>query len=177
MATVATRRHTDTGWWLKQGAIGGVIAGVAFAMFEMLATALLNGAAAFFMPLRMIGAIALGPGALQPGYSLLTAGLVGMVIHMMLALVFGIVFALLVAYVPALANSPMALLAAASAYGLLLWLVNFYLIAPVVGWTWFAMANPVVQFIAHTFFYGTVLGIYLDRIGFAAPRPTALSAI
>lgn len=164
MATIATRRHTDTGWWLKQGAIGGVIAGVAFAMFEMLATALLNGAAAFFMPLRMIGAIALGPGALQPGYSLLTAGLVGMVIHMMLALVFGIVFALLVAYVPALASSPMALLAAASAYGLLLWLVNFYLIAPAMGWVWFGESNPVVQFLAHTFMFGAALGLYLDRV-------------
>ena len=164
MATIATRRHTDTGWWLKQGAIGGVIAGVALAMFDMLATALLNGAAAFFMPLRMIGAIALGPGALQPGYSLLTAGLVGMVIHMMLAVVFGIVFALLVAYVPALASSPMALLAAASAYGLLLWLVNLYLIAPAMGWVWFGESNPVMQFLAHTFMFGAALGLYLDRV-------------
>jgi len=164
MATVATRGHTDTGWWLKQGAIGGVIAGVVIAMFEMLATALLNGAAAFFMPLRMIGAIALGPGALQPGYSLLTAGLVGMVIHMMLALVFGVVFALLVAYVPALASSSMALLAAASAYGLLLWLVNYYLIAPAMGWVWFGESNPVMQFLAHTFMFGAVLGLYLDRV-------------
>ncbi len=130
MATTATRRHADTGWWVKQGAIGGAVAGIIFAMFEMLATALLNGAAAFFMPLRMIGAIVLGQGALQPSYPLLTAGLVGLVVHMMLSVVFGIVFALLVAYVPALANSALALLAAASTYGLLLWLVNFYISSP-----------------------------------------------
>ena len=164
MATMATGRHADTGWWVKQGAIGGAIAGIVFAMFEMLATALMNGAAAFFMPLRMIGAIVLGQGALQPSYPLLTAGLAGMVVHMMLSVVFGIVFALLVASVPALASSTMALLAAASAYGLLLWLVNFYLIAPAAGWVWFTESNPVVQFLAHTVMFGTALGFYLDRV-------------
>ncbi len=164
MATMDTRRHTDTGWWVKQGAIGGVIAGLVFSMFEMIVAAVLNGAAAFFMPLRMIGAIVLGQGALQPSYPLLTAGLVGIVVHMMLSVIFGIVFALLVSYVPALANSTMALLAAASAYGLLLWLVNFYIIAPTAGWVWFTNSNPVVQFLAHTLMFGTALGFYLDRV-------------
>ncbi|MGH2382721.1 MAG: hypothetical protein ACRDG7_16090 [Candidatus Limnocylindria bacterium] len=36
-------------------------------------------------------------------------------------------------------------------------------IAPIGGWTWFPEGtNALVQFIAHTFFYGTVLGIYLN---------------
>ncbi len=127
--------------------------------------ALLNGPAAFFMPLRMIGAIALGEQALQPGYALLTAAIVGLLVHMMLSVVFGIVFALLVATVPALASPSMLLLVAASAYGLVLWLVNFYAIAPAAGWRWFpTKTNPVVQFIAHTFFFGTALGLYLDRV-------------
>jgi hypothetical protein len=26
------------------------------------------------------------------------------------------------------------------------------------------MANPVQQFVSHTFFFGTVLGIYFDRV-------------
>ncbi len=43
---------------------------------------------------------------------------------------------------------------------LLLWLVNFYVVAPVL-FPWFLMANPVVQFLAHTFFFGTVLGLSL----------------
>lgn len=52
--------------------------------------------------------------------------------------------------------------------GLPLWLVNFYIIAPAV-FPWFTNANPVVQFLAHTFFFGTALGIYLERV-----RPTAV---
>jgi hypothetical protein len=56
-----TGTPTDLGWWVKQGAIGGIIAGIVFALFEMIAAALMMGADAFVMPLRMIGAIALGP--------------------------------------------------------------------------------------------------------------------
>lgn len=164
MATMQTRQQTDTGWWAKQGAIGGVIAGLVFAMFEMIMAALLNGANAFFMPLRMIGATVLGQEALQPSYSLLTAGFVGLVVHMMLSIAFGTVFALLVSALPMLANSPSLLLVAASVSGLLLWLVNFYVIAPALGWNWFpTRTNPLVQFLAHTVMYGTVLGFYLDR--------------
>ncbi len=44
--------------------------------------------------------------------------------------------------------------------GLLLWLVNFYVIAP-VAFPWFGMADPVVQFIAHAFFFGTAPGSLL----------------
>lgn len=34
------------------------------------------------------------------------------------------------------------------------------MIAP-FAFPWFGMANPVVQFFAHTFFFGTVLGLLL----------------
>ena len=163
MATVATERRTDFGWWVKQGALGGLIAGIVFAIFEMIMAAILKDA--FFGPLRMIGGIALGSEALQPSYALTTAVVVGIVVHMINSIVFGLIFGLIVAAVPALARTTTILVVAASVYGLLLWLVNFYLIAPIAGWNWFpTMTNPVVQFFAHTFFFGSVLGIYLDRL-------------
>ena len=35
---------------------------------------------------------------------------------------------------------------------------HFYVIAPLFGWTWFPNdTNPIVQFVAHAFFFGTVL--------------------
>ena len=163
-----------TNQWIKHGILGGILGGLAIAAFDMVSAAVLMGLQAFFGPLREISGIVLGPQALEPTYPLLTAALVGVLTHMTLSIIYGIAFAGVVAAVPQLRASSMILVIAASLFGLAIWLVNFYLIAPVVGWTWFAMANPVVQFIAHTFFYGTVLGIYLDRIGFAAPRPTAL---
>lgn len=50
-----TERHEEG---LRQGAIAGIVAGIVFAAFEMIVSALVMGPAAFFMPLRMIGAIA-----------------------------------------------------------------------------------------------------------------------
>ena len=50
------------------------------------------------------------------------------------------------------------------AFGTVLWLVNFYLIAPVAGWTWFPeRTDPVVQFLAHAFFFGCTAGWMLGH--------------
>ncbi|MCZ7571243.1 MAG: hypothetical protein M5U01_22070 [Ardenticatenaceae bacterium] len=128
------------------------------------------GPDAFFMPLRMIGAMALGQEALEPSYPLLTAAVAGIVVHMLLSILYGAIFAAIVGAIPAFASSGFMLLVATSTFGLALWVINFYLIAPVAGWNWFpTQTNPIVQFFAHTFFYGTALGLYLiwarDRAG------------
>ena len=153
--TAATPR--DMKWGLRQGALWGIVAGLLTAAFEMMASAFLMGIGAFFMPLRMIGAIVLGPAALDPGYSLLTAGSVGVIVHMMLSIVYGMVFGALVA---STLRGPAAVVGLGSLFGLVLWLVNFYVIAP-MAFPWFLEASPIVQFIAHTFFFGTVLGYSL----------------
>lgn len=158
----ANQGQLGSGWWWKHAAIAGVIAGIVFAMFEMIMAALLKGA--FFGPLRMISAIVLGPAAITPDYPAVTAIVVGIVVHMVLSIIFGIVFAAIVSFVPQLARSTTVLLVTASIFGLALWLVNFYVLAPVFGWNWFpTQTNPIVQFFAHTFFFGTVLGWYLSR--------------
>ena len=160
MATVGTPAHQNLGWWIKHGALGGLIAGVIFALFEMLMAALLQEA--FFGPLRMIGATVLGQQALQPGYPLAGAAIVGLLVHMILSVAYGVVFALLLAYAPTLARTRLVVGTAAGLYGLLLWLVNFYVVAPLAGWTWFPnRTNPIVQVVAHAVFFGTALGLYL----------------
>jgi len=166
MATTSmTGTHLDTSRWVKQGMLGGVIAGLVFAMFEMVMAALMNGAEAFFMPLGMIGAMVLGSEALDPGYPLATAALAGAAVHMVMSGMFGMVFGLLASAVPALARSTGALVIAASVFGLLLWLVDFYVVAPAAGWDWFPNGtNETVQFLAHAVFFGAVLGLYLDRV-------------
>ena len=56
-----------------------------------------------------------------------------------------------------------------SILGIGLWLANFYVIANIGGWVWFPdKSNAIVQFFAHTFFFGAVLGLYLN----AAARRT-----
>jgi hypothetical protein len=123
----------------------------------------MNGASAFFMPLRMIAAMVLGKQALDPSYSLLTVVAVGLPVHMMLSAIFGVILALLFVYIPALARSATARLVVATLYGFALWIVNFYVIARAAGWSWFPdNTNAVVELIAHTVMFGTVLGIALN---------------
>jgi hypothetical protein len=158
-------------WWVKHGVIAGVLGGITFVVYEMVFVLLTRGAHAVLMPLRLIGAIALGQRALDPGYSLLVSGGVGAVVHLMFSALFGVVFALLAWVVPALWESTPALLASASAWGLLVWAVNFHLIAPWAGLAWLpGRSTPWVPFLAHTFGFGTVLGIYLDSV---VERPRA----
>jgi hypothetical protein len=159
MTTILSR--ADIGWWLRHGAIGGFVAGIPFALFEMAAAAMMMGAEATTMPLRMIGAIALGADALEPSFPLLTAAGAGIVLHMALSTVYGLAFGVAVGALPVL-RSPGLLIAAGVAYGLALWVVNFFLIAPVAGWKWFPnQTDPIVQIVAHGLIFGAVLGGYL----------------
>jgi hypothetical protein len=162
---------TSTATWVRAGAVSGAIAGVVFAMFEMIMAAVLNGTEAFFMPLRMIGAIGLGTSALDPATSLLSAGAAGLVIHMALSMMYGVAVAGIIAKVGTLAQSTLSVVAVASAAGFALWILNFFVLAGVFGWNWFPDSqNVAVQFVAHTVMYGSVLGLLLDRFAFRSAR-------
>lgn len=88
--------------------------------------------------------------------------------HLALSALYGAVFGGLVALVAALRSSVGVLVLAGSLYGLALWLVNFYVIAP-VAFAWFQDANAAVQFVAHVFFFGALLGGILSRSARVAP--------
>ena len=149
--------------WMAHAIPLGLMAGLGFVAFEMLAAGSQLGMERLFMPLRMIGAIVLGAQALQPSYSLLAAATTGMVVHLILSVAFAVLFVALFQPTPTVRSSRQLLLAGCL-YGVLLWVINFYVIAPVLGWTWFAeRTNPAVQFIAHTFFYGCTLSYLLLR--------------
>jgi hypothetical protein len=152
--------------WLAAGAVFGVVAGVFFALFEMVVAWQMGDG--FWMPLRMIGAILIGADALEPTYSLAGAAIAGAVLHMTLSTLYRAVFAGIAA-VGGLLSRPV-LVAAATVYGLALWLVNFYVIA-LFAFEWFQDADPLVQFLAHTFVYGSLLGLLL-----AAVRPAVREA-
>jgi hypothetical protein len=170
-STAIAAQRTGTSTWVRTGLIGGVVAGIVFAMFEMIMAAVLNGGEAFFMPLRMIGAIGLGTSALDPSSSILSAGAAGLVIHMALSMTYGVMVAGLIALVPSLSRSTASVLVVSSVAGFALWIVNFFILAGVFGWHWFPDSqNVAVQFVAHTFLFGTVLGVILDRFAFRANR-------
>lgn len=160
-------QQADRTSWLTTGVVAGIVAGVVFATFEMIMAEIQGDG--FFMPLRMIGAIVLGDDALSSSYSLAGAAAAGIVVYMMMSAVFGGIFGALVATIPTLRGSRSALIVGATVFGFALWIVNFYVIAPAF-FSWFEMADPVVQFIAHTFFFGSLLGLLLVAREPAPPR-------
>lgn len=84
-------------------------------------------------------------------------------VHLILAAIFGAVFALILLAGPALTSTYAVLLASATVYGFLLWIVNFQIVGALL-FPWFTQVNQLVfGFIAHTFFFGTVLGVYLAQ--------------
>lgn len=154
----------QTGPLVLHGIVGGIVAGIIFAMAEMVMAVLMGGD--FFGPLRMIGSIALGIGALSPTYPLGSAFVVGVVVHMILSAIYGVVFVYLLAFANQLGTSAGLLLLYGSIFGLALWILNFLIIAP-IAWPQFTMVDQFwMGFVAHTFFFGTVLGGYV-----AATRP------
>lgn len=157
--------RTETSGWILRGAVMGIAAGGVFLIFEMIVAGLMGQSA--FGPLRMIAAVVLGEGALhmERTVDLATVVPVALAVHYTLSAVYGAVFGAITAELGALRNNRLVLIGAATVFGLLLWLTNFYVIAP-LAFPWFSMADPFVQFMAHTFFFGTALGLSLaGRLG------------
>jgi hypothetical protein len=160
IATTRLGTRADAGGWVLRGAVMSIAAGGAFLIFEMIAAGIMGQST--FGPFRVIAAIVLGEGVLlvQPTVGLAVVVPVALAVHYALSAFYGAVFGTVAAVIGALRNGRMALVVAASVFGFVLWLANFYVIAPAL-FPWFLMANPVVQVIAHTFFFGTALGLML----------------
>jgi hypothetical protein len=148
--------RTDSSWAIKHGIVGGVIAGVVFLVAEMVGSVLLGGE--LLAPFQAFASIPLGQ--MPPEIAIGTAIPIGFITHFVLSIIYGVIFALVVMAVPALRASSTMLIVAATIFGTLLWILNFFILPNVIGRPWFAMAPLVPQFVYHAFFYGTVLGLY-----------------
>jgi hypothetical protein len=133
MSMTLTSAHPGLGWWIGQGAIGGVIAGLVFALFETIAATVMEGFGAMFMPIRMISGIVLGPAALDPTYPLVTALIAGVLLHVVLSAIFGAIIGAIGFALPAVSHVSGRWLLATTSLGFALWIVNFYVIAPATG--------------------------------------------
>lgn len=139
----------------------GVIAGVSFAIYETLIAWLLTGQP--LEPLRMVAGIS-GASAAESWYPLSAALPIALAIHMVLSIVFALVFVSLLGYLPWAINTRAKVITAAAIYSLFLWFMNFYVFAPLFGWNWFIhLPHPFLQgLVGHFFFYGIVLGYFLQ---------------
>jgi hypothetical protein len=144
------------------GALTGVLAGLVFALFQVIMSA-----AGLGTPLSglivMVEGVTFGSGSgsiSAPAIAAPEIAIAGLT-HLVLSAIYGAVFGAVASKVGALRSNRIALIGAATVFGLLIWIVNFFVIAP-VAFPWFAQTNGVVQFIAHTLFYGAVLGLLLE---------------
>ena len=149
---------------LLRGAVGGVLAGLVFVGVTMWFAQSTGGKPE--VPLRMISTIVKGDAAMAAGT---TSAALGTLAHLLLSALFGMVFALAVPRFRT--NGTVAL--AGTAYGLLLYVVNFLVLSP-LAFTTFRMANQPFEVFAHLAF-GTLLSFAF--FGSGAPRGDPVLAL
>lgn len=156
LATVMDRYPT---WQLLlHGINAGLTAGLVFILVQMVINLALNRS--FFEPLRLMSTLGLGLEALDPGYSIVTASMIGLFIHLAVSAIFGIIFVFLITVSGQITVPTEKHLIYGTVYGLILWVVNYVIIAP-LAWPQFGELHPFWQgFVACTFFFGTLLGVY-----------------
>jgi hypothetical protein len=140
---------------LEVGILAGVGAGLVFALFETTMAAIAG--IGFFEPFRLIAAIALGPSVLPESTPLYTVLIAGTLVHVSLSALYGTIFAVAARYIRILRLD---LIIATTAFGLAIWIINFYFFSPLL-FPWFQSNIISVQFIAHTVFFGMTLGAIL----------------
>jgi hypothetical protein len=130
-----------------------VIAGLVFAGLEMALVWAVQSQSPW-APLRMIGAIGLGSGALTPPDTFdLEVVSVAVAIHMVLAIIYGVILAFIIMRL----DTGWAVVAGA-VYGLLLYYINFYGFS--AAFPWFADARGWVSIFTHVVQSGLMALLY-----------------
>jgi len=140
-----------------------IIGGLVFAVLEVAMVPMIQGKSPW-APLHMIGAIALGPGAMSsPDTFDLGIVATAVVVHLVLAVVYGIILAFIIMRM----DTGIAVLVG-GLYGLALYFINFY------GFTrwfpWFADARDWISIFTHIVQSG--LMAYLYRLYSPEPEPS-----
>lgn len=144
--------HAFTDW--SAGAWAGLIAGLVFVMLEMGMVWLFMGESPWAPP-HMIAAMALGQDVLPPPGTYAPFDLKIMVTAMMIHIPLSVVYGLLVGWLIHRFDWLGGVLIGAL-FGIAIYIVNFYLIAPVM-FPWFQMAQNWISVFAHAMF-GVVAG-------------------
>lgn len=147
-----TRYSGDTGAWVRHGAIGGLIGGMVMAMVAMLYT--LVAQQDLLAPLKQMGATFFKADSGSAG-SLLA----GLMLHMMMSVLFGIVFALIVR---GRASGLGTLVVAGMVFIVVEWVIARFVVLPVVDPPLVATFGASGGIIAHAM-YGAFLGLWLAR--------------
>ena len=147
MAEIGVTRRTHGGTIDWSAAIwAGVVAGAIFMILEMLMAPMFAGAPTPWAPPRMIAAIGMGQEVLPPPATFdVGVVMVAMIIHFILSIIFAIILAWIIFRL-----GFGAAIAVGAVFGLVLYLVNFYVLTGI--FPWFANARNWVSIFAHIVF-------------------------
>lgn len=145
-----------------KSALAGLVGGLVMAAMAMMLTALL-GMGLFAMP-KMIGGLIFGAQAAMSGGAMLIA--VGLMLHMMLSAMFGLLYGVIVNAVTH------EFWITGLAFGMALWIVNFYLVGLVLpGARMMAQSEPVwLAVMTHA-----VFGLVTAWFAMASSRRSAIT--
>lgn len=153
------KTKTHIGWAVVDGITGGVVAGLIFALVQMLTFWLLTGNG--FYPLQMMASILFQdiPATISVGNAIIFGGL----LHFTISATLGVITTLMIISSKSLYKTRERIVWFAAFVGFLAWVINSYIIAPLIGTPWFVtQTNPFFQFLWHTFAFGAILGWFID---------------
>jgi uncharacterized membrane protein YagU involved in acid resistance len=134
---------------LVAGSVGGLLGGMVMAMWSMIVLWMLG--VGFWTPLNLIAHTFWRDIPTDATFSV-SGLIIGGAVHMMMSIILGVMLALLAEQVPA---TPNVLLLGGMGYGLVVWLINQYIIWPVVDPTAATAFTPWVFAVGHLM-YGVV---------------------
>jgi uncharacterized membrane protein YagU involved in acid resistance len=142
---MATRERVRTRADWRAAVWAGIISGLVFMMLEMILVPMVMGGSPWGPP-RMIAAIVLGKEVLPPPDTFAPGILAtAMVVHIPLSIVYALILAALIA-----GASRGTAIWVGAVFGLVLYLVNFYLFTAI--FPWFAMARNWISVFSHIMF-------------------------
>lgn len=170
MAVIVEKRDIVT--VVVHGSVAGLVAGLALGATTVVGSVVLSGSASG--PFRFATAFVAGREALDPGFPLGAAVLLGVAIHFSLATLFGVLFVGLLSLTYQLSARRWLLIVYGSVFGFGIWEVDFLVAVP----TFFPYLVDRIDFatqlwngvLSYTFVYGPVLGAYVVLV-----RPGVIS--
>ena len=160
-------KRTRPRFVLWHGVIGGIVAAMTFMVFQMTAAAAHEGSA--FIPPRVLASLIFGEQALTATVPLLTALAVGMVVHVVLSILFGLAFVGLLTVFRQLCSSWRMMLVYGSLFGFALWIVNFRIIGSILFPQLLTVDQFWMGFLPHAAIIGLGLAVYVSLVRYA-PR-------
>lgn len=153
---------------LQQGIVAGLVAGIALGLAQFMIAAAREEPA--LTPLRVVASLLLGQSALESSTSTALVIILGTVLHILLSIVFGVVFVAILALTFQLSARRWLLIGYGFLFGFILWEVNFLAILPVVYPALISRVELTGQIwegiVSYSLVYGPALALYMS---FARP--------